>query len=71
MLPGCKSPPLPGFWIPACAGMTVGGGVCVAVGWLAQYDSPSPNPLPLGEGFPLGGKPLYARLSNSQLIIRN
>ena len=45
----------PGFWIPACAGMTVGG-VCVAVGWAAQKDSPSPNPLPLGEGFSLGGK---------------
>ena len=40
----------PGFWIPACAGMTVGG-VRLAVSRAAQYDSPSPNPLPLGEGF--------------------
>ena len=40
----------PGFWIPAYAGMTVGGGLhCrrLAVGGV----SPSPDPLPLGEGF--------------------
>ena len=41
-------------WIPAFAGMTVGGGndgiradMALAVGGV----SPSPNPLPLGEGF--------------------
>ena len=86
---------LPGFWIPACAGMTVGAGwnngggrrfvsagvecrhrcrykippipllrkggflgacanapaLAIFRGWAAQCVSPSPNPLPLGEGF--------------------
>ena len=45
-----------GVWIPAFAGMTVGGGnddkiVGFHMALAAQWVSPSPNPLPLGEGF--------------------
>ena len=78
---------IPGFWIPAYAGMTVGGGLddvrrrgvdsrfrgndgmgrwnerrraAGEIGggrrsWRRMGVSPSPNPLPLGEGFSLGG----------------
>ena len=41
----------PGFWIPAYAGMTVGASMVMGAARLAVGGvSPSPNPLPMGEG---------------------
>ena len=36
----------------------------------AQYDSPSPNPLPLGEGFTAAGNSQFV-IDNSQFVIDN
>ena len=44
------TPGLPGV-LDSGAGRNDGGAVCGIRRWAAQYDSPSPNPLPLGEGF--------------------